>query len=1123
MKCPQCQFENQDDGKFCNECGVRLEAGCADCGTPNLPDRRFCKECGSDLTKPSVSTAIDYSQPRSYTPKYLADKILTTRSSIEGERKVVTVLFADVANYTSFAENLDPEEVHQIMDGCFRILMDEIHWYEGTTNQFTGDGVMALFGAPVAHEDHAQRACHAALSIQKVLEDYGERIKRQHGAVFRLRVGLNSGPVIVGSIGNDLRMDYTAVGDTTNLAHRMQERANPGSVLVSGHTHRLAREFFEFDSLGKAAVKGKKEPQEAYELLRAGEATTRIEVAQAKGLTRFVGRENPMASLMEAYERAESGSGQVVGILGEAGVGKSRLLLEFRNRLPRNAFTYLEGRCLHFGEAMTYLPILDILKSYFGVKERDQEFTIRKSMTDKVLKLDEKLESVLSPLQDLLALKIEDPAYLKLEPMQRRQRVFEAVRALLTRESQERPLVLAIEDLHWIDKTTEAFLDYFVGWLPNTRVLLLLLYRPEYTHPWESRSYFRRIGLNQLTLKSSVELVKAILEDAEVAPELRDFILERAVGNPFFMEELTSSLLENGSIQKTDTRYVLSRKLSEIDVPETIQGIIASRLDRLAENLKRIVQVASVIGREFAFRILEAIVDVQDDLKSSLLDLQGMEFIYEIHLFPELEYIFKHALTQEVAYNSLLVKRRRAIHERIGQAMERIYKDRLEEFYEMLAYHYARGESAEKACQYLTFCGDKAARNYSNWEAIQFYKEAIQVLEGQPETEERNRKKLKICLSFMTPMAMLSYPEGHLEILREAERLSKQLKDERSLATVYSRMGTYHTMTGNPLLGMEYSEKSFLESEKAGAIELMAAGAVDICAAHYNAGNCLKVVEISRRVLDTLHEHHRETDRFGRVYAVHSFLSALCGTTLGWLGDFEEGRAVLDRGRRYALDMDDQWGTGFLEMLYAWFSYNEGDGNATVEHSREAINHLEKAGPMFLGLAESVLAGGYFLLGEHAKARNHAQSGVTAQREAGVPTVLPLSYYCLALIQKASGDLLDAKNSAEEALKLSQQFHATSYEACAWLALGSTRGSADPEQIELAERDIRQGISMAEERKLKASSAQGYLFLGELFARAGKKEGALQNLKKAEAMYREMKVIPQSHWLARAREALGRL
>jgi len=1101
-----------------------MEYLCPHCGEVTPTKGKFCMGCGRELTSSTEAHSIDYTQPQSYTPKFLADKILTTRSSIEGERKLVTVLFADVANYTSIAEKLDPEEVHQIMDGCFKILMDEIHRYEGTINQFTGDGVMALFGAPVAHEDHAQRACHAALSIQKVIQGYGEKIGERHGAEFKLRMGLNSGPVVVGSIGDDLRMDYTAVGDTTNLAHRMQDMANPGSVLVSGHTHRLVRDFFELTSLGKVEVKGKEKPQEPYELLRAGEVCTRLGAAQAKGLTRFVGRENAMASLQEAHGKAEAGSGQVIGIVGEAGVGKSRLLLEFRNRLLPDAFTYLEGRCLHFGGAMAYLPVLDMLRSYFGVKEGEQEAVVRKRMAERILTLDNKLEPTLTPLQDILSLKVEGEAYLKLEPKQRRERVFEAIRDLLIRESQEKPLILAIEDLHWIDKTTEEFLDYLIGWLPNVRVLLLLLYRPEYTHQWGSKSYFNRIGLDHLSLRSSAELVRAILEGGEVAQDLRELILNRAAGNPLFMEELTHSLLENGVIKKEKNQYVLSRKASDLEVPETIQGIISSRLDRLEENLKRIMQVASVIGREFAFRILETITGMREDLKASLTNLQGLELIYEKQLFPELEYIFKHALTQEVAYNSLLVKRRKEIHKRIGQAMERIYEDRLEEFYEMLGYHYSRADNSDKAYRYLKLSGDKAARTWANWEAIRFYGEAIQVLDSRPETEEKKREKLDVCLSMYNPLTLLGYPERSHELLQQAERLSKEVKDARSLAYIRGRLGSYYTMTGRPNLGIEYCEKAYDEAQTIGAIELIAPGAFDVCAAHLHVGDYSRVVDVAERVLRLIEEYHRERDRFGRNYAAYPLLCGWCGIGLGFLGDFKEGREILEKGRRNALKIDDKFGMGMLAGFHANFSYFEGDGNTTVDHAREASEcFLETAGSWWRGWAYASLGAGYYLLGECQMARDHAGNGVRALREAGVSIMLPLSNYFLALIHEGLGDMSSAKDRAEETLRLSQQFQTRTYEALAWMVLGHIEGEIEPARIDVAAEHIRKGILIAEGSKARAFVAQGYVFLGELFAGAGRNEEALKNLKKAETMYLEMKVTPRSHWLARAQKTLDRL
>ncbi len=836
MQCPKCQFENPDQMQFCGKCGTKLESICPQCKSSNPSEFNFCGKCGYDLREPQDALSVDYSKPQTYTPKHLADKILTTRSSIEGERKLVTVLFADVANFTSISEKLDPEEVHRLMDGSFKILMDKIHRFEGTINQFTGDGVMALFGAPVAHEDHGQRACHAALSIQKAMGNYGDQLKKEFGIEYKMRVGLNSGPVVVGSIGDDLRMDYTAVGDTTNLGSRMESLAGPGTILVSGNTHRLAREFFEFERLGKIEVKGKKEPQEAFELIKASEVATRIGASVAKGLTRFVGRKNAMAALLDAFDKVKSGAGQVVGLIGEAGVGKSRLLLEMRNLLPQGEYHYLEGRCLQYGGSMAYLPVLDILRSNFDIKEGDREFLIKKKMAQKILDLDEKLMGVIPPFQSLLSLKVDDEDFSRLDPKEKREKTFEALRDLMLRVSQEKPLVLAVENLHWMDKTSEEFLGYLIGRLANTPILLLLLYRPEYTHQWGSKSYYTKVGLDQLSAVSSSELVKAILEEEETAPELMQLILNRAAGNPLFMEEFTHTLLENGSIERKDEKYVLSGKASDIHVPDTIQGIIAARIDRLEDNLKRTMQVASVIGREFAFRILQTITGMREELKSHLLNLQGLEFIYEKSLFPELEYIFKHALTQEVAYNSLLVKRRKEIHERIGEAIEELYPERLEEFYEMLAYHYARGEALDKASRYQKLSGNKATRNHSVWEAYSFYKEALASLHRLPDTVENKKEKLEVLVLMATPMWLLGFPEGSLLMHQEGESLSKDLQDNRRLAFFYGRLSTYYGYRGDPHLGVKYSENALEEGRKSKDIDLIVPIAYGLCTSYVGTG-----------------------------------------------------------------------------------------------------------------------------------------------------------------------------------------------------------------------------------------------------------------------------------------------
>lgn len=1118
MKCPNCEFENPEGMKFCGECGAKLEYICPNCSFSNPPQFKFCGECGHELStprseaKPQPSPDIDYTAPESYTPKHLADKILTDRGAIEGEHKIVTVLFADVAGFTSISERLDPEEVHQIMDGCFKILMDEIHKYEGTINQFTGDGVMSLFGAPVAHEDHAQRACHAALSIQRAILDYGDTIHREYGVEFKMRIGLNSGPVVVGSIGDDLRMDYTAVGDTTNLAARMESITQPGAVLVSESTHRITRNYFEFESLGKIEVKGKEEPQESYELIKTSEVETRIDASVAKGLTKFVGRKNSMAALMETSDKVQSGSGQVVGVVGEAGVGKSRLFMELRNQLPQGEFTYLEGRCLQYGGSIIYMPILDILRSYFGIKEGDREIIIRNKIKEKTLSLDEKLERALPSFQDLFSLKVEDEEYLKLEPQQKREKTFEAIRDLFIRESQDRLLVLAIEDLQWIDKTSEEFLDYLIGWLANVRILLILLYRPEYTHQWGSKSYYTKIGLDQLGTEPSAELVQAMLEDGEVVPELRELILNRAAGNPLFMEEFTHTLLENGSIERKDSQYVLSRESSDIQVPDTIQGIISARMDRLEDNLKRIMQIASVIGKEFAFHILQTITGMRDELKFHLLNLQGLEFIYEKTLFPELEYIFKHALTQEVAYNSLLLKRRKEIHEKIGNAIEELYPDRLEEFYEMLAYHYSKSENLEKAYQYLKLAGNKATRNYSHRDALNFFKKAISTLNHLPETDENKREQIEVRLLMGIPMATLSYPDDSLTILREGESLSKEAGDEKSLARFYRGLSYYYSLKEDPLLGIKYGEDSFREAEKIQDVELMAPIAVTLYTPYVWTGDFMKVIKTAPNLINLLEKTKRKSEFFGNPMNSYSYICSICGYSMGQIGNFEEGKIFCEKGLSNAIEIGDLITLGFSEMYYGFYYSGKGDWRLEIEHFEKSIKYFEEADwPFLLSLTWSGLGIGYSFLGDVETARKHIEKGFEIQRDSGAESLLSMHYWYLSIAHFDSDDLQKAQGFAEKAVEISQKNNERYIEGQSRVSLGRILGKMELLKRDKAEESILQGIKILEEFKLRPYIASGYLYLGELYADTSQREKALENLKKVEA---EFKAMGMDYYLA---------
>ena len=1119
MKCPKCQFENPDDAQFCIKCGRLMEITCPKCGsdTPIIGD--FCKKCGNPL-KDKKEATVDYSKPESYTPKHLADKILTSRSSLEGERKIVTVLFADVANYTSMSEKLDPEEVLHIMDGTFKIMMDETHKYEGTINQFAGDGIMAIFGAPVAHENHAQRACYTAVSIQKSMVDFSEKIEKEYGIDFKIRIGINSGPVIVSTIGDDLRMDYTAVGDTTNLASRMEGSADPGTIRVSGNTHKIVERYFEFNHIGRIDVKGKEEPQDIYELLKASEVVTRIEESVAKGLTRFVGRKNSMAALMEAYELAKSGAGQVLGVVGEAGVGKSRLILEFRNRIIQERNSWLEGQCLQYGGSILYKPILDILKYIFDIKENDREHIVRKKIKDRVSPYKD-FETSLHSFQDLLSIKVDDEAFLKLEPKQKRDKAFDAIRDLLISLSQEKTLVIVVEDLHWIDDTSEEFINYFIEWIAKTPILLILLYRTEYQHKWGSKTYYHKIGLDHLGKESAIELVKAMLEHGDVATELRDFILSRAAGNPLFMEEFTHTLIENGTIKKQDNQYILSRKITEINVPDTVQGIISARMDRLEENLKQTIQVASVIGRDFAFRILQTITGMREELKSYLLHLQGLEFIYEKRLFPELQYIFKHALTQEVAYNSLLLKRRKQIHENIGKAIEELYSDRLEEFYEMLAYHYSKSDNLERAYQFLKLSGEKAFSNYAIEESYNFFKEALKMLNKLPVSEEIHKAKIEVAILFHSPMSLLGYPEESLEILKGIEKLSKEIGNKKSLAIFIGFISRYYAYKGKPAEAAKFIEPRFYEAKKQGDINLVAPLSAAIAVSYLMSGNYNKVLDFAPDVINSIEINRKESESFGLPFNVYSYLCCYYGTSLVQTGNHDEGSIFLKRAKNHAFEIKDKMMVAISEFHYGTYYILKGNAKNAIQHLENAIKYSEETNwPWFISQSWTHSGNAYNLLGDLVTAKIHAEKGLSIFSKTLIKYSGSFPLIILSAIHHDSGEFGKALTYIKEALKLSIENNGLDFEAWSRILFGRILGKINMSNTREAEKYILEGIRINEELALFNGIAQGYFFLGELYANIERKDEAFINLNNALSMYQEKGI---EYWPDKIQEVLDRL
>jgi class 3 adenylate cyclase/tetratricopeptide (TPR) repeat protein len=734
VECRQCQRVNPPDSRFCNGCGAALELVCAGCGRTNPPDARFCNGCGGSLgavadtpSEPAPEPAVR-SAPRSYTPRHLADRILRTRSALEGERKHVTVLFCDLADSTSIAERLGAEAMHAVLDRCFTEILQEVHRYEGTVNQFLGDGVMALFGAPLALEDAPRRAVSAALGIQRVLGPIAEAARREHGVEWRMRIGIHAGLVVVGRIGDDLRMDYTAIGDTTNLAARLQGLAAPGTVLISEAVEHQVAGFFELRDLGVLGVRGRSEAVHAFEVLAERRVRGRIE-AREEELTALVGREAELAVLESAFADARAGRGRVVFLVGEAGMGKSRLLYELRRRLHDEPHLWLEGQCASFARDTPFHVVADALRHAFGIDDRDSDDAALAKLDRGERERGGDLDWTLPYVRQLLSLPSGDEAVDRLDAATRRSETFRALGARFVRASERAPLVLVMEDVHWIDKASEEFLEFLTASVPTLRALFVLTHRPGYRHPFGDRSYHLRVTLQALSESEMDRMAGALLHAGGLPESLRRSIARKAEGNPFFVEEVTRSLLEEGVLRRVGERVELARDPSQVSIPDSIQDVLMARLDRLPDEPKRALQVASVIGREFALRLLERIHEAGARIRPMMEELRALELIYEKAMHPELAFMFKHALTHDVAYASVLEQRRRALHRIVGTAIEELYADRLAEHYEALAHHFTEGEAWEAALRYHARASAKAEVAYANQSAAHHCRQALAIAE----------------------------------------------------------------------------------------------------------------------------------------------------------------------------------------------------------------------------------------------------------------------------------------------------------------------------------------------------------------------------------------------------------
>jgi class 3 adenylate cyclase len=800
MRCSTCDAENPSGTKYCGQCGSPFTVKCPVCGAENTVPFKYCRECGTALGLTTAVSTVGAGPERSpirVSPE-LAPEVLG------GERKTVTALFADIVGSTALEQDLDPEEARAIVDPALKLMIDAVQHYDGYVVQSTGDGIFAVFGAPVAHEDHPQRALYAALRMHDEIRRYADKLRVDGRSPLQIRIGADTGEVVVRTIETGGKTEYTPIGHAANLASRMQSLANPGSTVISESSRKLVEGYFALKPLGASRVKGITEPINVYEVTGFGPLRSRLQRSASRGYTKFVGRRREMEAMNHAAELAKSGHGQIIAAIGEPGVGKSRLFYEFKVK-NQSEWTVLEAASVFHGKSSAYFPIIDLLHNYFKIVPEDDERSRRAKVIGAVLALDRTLEDTLPyPLALLGILEGEDPMA-QMDAQVRRLRTLDAIKRIFLRESLNRPLMFEFEDLHWIDEETQAFLNLFVEGMANAPVLLLVNYRSEYTHQWGNKTYYTQLRLDPLGKENAEEMLSALLGDgAELGP-LRRLIIEKTQGNPLFMEEIIQALLEDGSLRRNGS-VRLVRPVGQLKLPPTVQGILAARIDRLPPEAKDLLQTLAVIGMEFPLLLVREVAQRPfEQIDRSLGALQTGEFIYEQPAAGNVEYTFKHALTRDVAYNSVLTERRKLLHDRIGKAIESVFPEQLEDHFRELARHFLLSNDAAKAIRYAQSAAEQARERSAYAEAENLIDAAMRLLDKLPDGEQRLRAELEL-RAIETALDFVLYggtsPKRERAITRECE-IAERLGEPRKLIRGLVALSSLHWLRGECALGLE--------------------------------------------------------------------------------------------------------------------------------------------------------------------------------------------------------------------------------------------------------------------------------------------------------------------------------
>ena len=1086
MRCPQCQHDNKAGARFCEECGAPLAPACARCGHQLAPAAKFCPECAHPMGLASANPVGQrLSSPDAYTPKHLAEKILTSKTALEGERKQVTVLFADTQGSMALVSERDPEEARKILDPLLERMMDAVHRYEGTVNQITGDGIMALFGAPLAHEDHAVRACYAALQMQQSINRYAKDVQHQTPVPIHVRIGLNSGDVVVRAVGSDLRMDYTAVGRTIHLAAHMEQTATPGTIRITSGTYGLAAGYVEARALEPMAIQGLHSPVTAYELLAATPVRSRLRIAAARGLTQFVGRRSELEQLRQTCDQAHEGHGQVLAVVGEPGVGKSRLLHEFIHANGVQKWRVLEAGAILHGVTTNYLPVIDLLKEYFEIVTADESQAVRRKVTSKLLSLDASLQATVPAFLALLDVEAGDLQWGALDARQRRQRALDAIKRLLLRESQAQPLVLVFEDLQWIDPETQALLDGLVESLPAAHLLLLVSYRPEYRHAWTSKTCYSQVRVDPLTPARAEEMLDVLVGADISLDHLKRLLVERTDGNPFFLEESVRTLVETTALAGEPGAYRVTKSIEDVGVPATVEAVLASRIDRLSPEDKRLLQSAAAVGSHVPDGILREIAEIsEDEHRQALARLQASEFLYETQLFPDLEYTFKHALTHEVAYQMLAPDRRRALHAAVLTVGERFYASQTGERAAWLAFHGVRGEVWNRAVIHLRTAAVRAIARAANRAAAQHLESALVAVDRLPPSRERTVLAIDVRIDLRHALTPLGQVQKTLDHLRSAEGLAAELGDTSRLGRVVSFIANCLVLQGRYGEALITGERALGLARELDDHALQVATRMYMARARLSRGECESAIEMFREIIESL-DRRPGDDFLGLPVLPAAFVRSNLAVALAETGAFMEAEAQAAEATRRAE------GSGQPDSVM-WAHWSAGSVALVRGHADKAVRVFDRLLALcrahdldaYVSRIMAALGCAKARIGQVAEGRSLLEQAVALDSCAEPQTTHTLALTALSESYFLAGDLAKAVTTAKEAVDRATAHEERGAEAYAcWILAMTLDAGAGPR--ERAEESFLAAMAIATQLRLQPLLAHCHLGLGDLYQRRG--------------------------------------